>query len=97
MITNKQHTLNLMPEGVYWEMVSSRESRMASILDLPPNWFYETNHFKDSLIVQLNPLMNVYDVFDETNAAIVEDWLWNSNKFYFVLETDTLWFSLRWC
>ena len=93
---NNQHTLDLMIDCNFWEMVDRRESRMASILGRPPGWFYETEYFNDLLMVELKPAMNVYDVFDETNAAIGEDWLWSSNKFYFVRESDALWFTLRW-
>lgn len=93
---NNQHTLDLMIDCNFWEMVDRRESRIASILDLPPKWFYNTEYFNDLLMVELKPTMNVYDVFDETNAAIGEDWLWANNKFYFVRESDALWFTLRW-
>jgi hypothetical protein len=35
-------------------------------------------------------------LFDETNAAIGEDWVWNSDTYYFARESDAVWFATRW-
>lgn len=42
------------------------------------------------------PDMSIWDVFEDTNAALGSTWLWSYNKFYFSREADAVWFRMRW-
>lgn len=95
----KTDSLTLMPLQEYFAMCARRAHSVAKILDTT----YEKSisnfidaHRKSFVEVKLPPSLEVYNVFDETNAAIGEDWLWDHQSFYFVRETDAIWFRLRW-
>lgn len=82
----------------FWAMLHQREQRMAKLACIESCWFFNPTSPNncDSLIVVSHDDITVDQVFDETNAAIGEDWLWSVPYFYFVKHSDAAWFSLRW-
>jgi hypothetical protein len=47
-------------------------------------------------VPRLNDCFDLELVFDETNAAIGEDWYWGLHYYYFLREADAVWFTMRW-
>lgn len=88
-----------MPMSDFRSLLDRRVSRISKIFGTidPKNYsnFLKTNLHLFSLVIPEHPL-SVYDVFDETNSAIGEDWLWTSSCYYFARESDALWFTLKW-
>ena len=62
--------------------LNDRESRVINMSDQKP--------FKVQSAIPLSLL------FDESNAAIGEDWDWSGDVYYFAREADALWFAMRW-
>lgn len=83
-------------------MCNIRVQNMAVILNIPdpPRHTGDIINFikyqRSFLEVALAPHLSVFDVFDETNKAIGEDWIWCNSNFYFSRESDATWFILRW-
>lgn len=93
-------TLKQMHYDDFWNMVQQRKRNIAQIMGFEKNWekntFLWNDLFGESLTVSAPPSTDIFDLFDETNAAIGEDWLWTGVNYYFVREQDALWFKLRW-
>ena len=47
-------------------------------------------------VVEIRPHVTSSLIFDETNAAIGEDWVWDAYAYYFAREADAVWFTMRW-
>lgn len=94
------NTLGQMHYDDFWTMVQRRKCNIAQIMGFEKNWELNASLWDDlfgeSLTVSNPQFPNVFELFDETNAAIGEDWLWSGNNYYFVREQDAVWFRLRW-
>lgn len=96
--------LELMSSCEIVLMMEDRAYEMALALNLPKDWIYgiyagkysQTKLFSESLVVH-NPSLRLEKIFDETTAAIGEDWMWSGHgTYFFVRESDVFWFRLRW-
>jgi hypothetical protein len=52
--------------------------------------------FVNSFRVRRRLGLYVEHIFDEVNDAIGQAWFWDTEYFYFVRESDVVWFSMRW-
>ena len=72
--------------------LDQRIENMCKILEIEVD-YTERVMEKYSYMVEL-PL-SVTDVYDETNAALGQTWLWSFRKYYFARESDAVWFAMR--
>lgn len=86
----------------FYDMCHRRSANIAKILGVSYDVsrgdleLFRRDNTDRFITVVLDPPRDVFHVFDETTAAIGEDWLWDNRTFYFVRESDALWFQLRW-
>lgn len=73
------------------EEMSCRVMNMSAIMGIEPD--------AESPILRkyaVESSKSIHDVFEETNAALGQTWLWSWRIFYFARESDATWFRLRW-
>lgn len=84
-------------ETEFWRMIHHREHRMAEVLNISNDWYSsKRSRDIDGIIMIENINIDIHDIFHETTEIIGENWLWAGGRFYFVKQSDAMWFALRW-
>lgn len=99
-MTRNTSSLDSMSMPDIMTLFNLRVTNMAEILNIPYFWTRQ-NLYRDVCarafhVLIENPDMSIHDVFDETNSAIGDAWVWAHRNFYFAHESDAVWFKLRW-
>lgn len=96
----KTDSLSTMSMQDFFDTCDRRLRNVAEILNIPQTnrnvHDFIINNYSRFIVIHVPPPRDVFDIFDETTAAIGENWLWDNRTIYFVREADAIWFQLRW-